>query len=310
MPLLKVQLNHPGPQKSYRIGSGYRSIGGRIIREWNNDSSHYRKFLLNKGVFLDDIFDVKPKEAELYFWGEWEGNSFFDPIRNIDYRILPNGVHEPFHSIVIRGGQNTDPYVFGQDFKYCVCKQNGILCNLSANSLLLFGSVFPSLGKFYIDTVFIINNNTIATSVHANRGVGYSQTYKEETLEQLSEYLGVPHTPSNKKLYHSQTWWDNKEYFSFVPCKLKHNGNGFERLFINLKDPIFNLSSNPSGKSFLQNCALSPMELWLEIVRLAKEQGFKLGIRFTEPTNSNVLNQLKEDNNNQPVTKCNSNKDF
>ena len=301
MPILKIQLIHPGAQKNFRLGSGYRKIGGNIIRKWNNDKSHYRKFIFNNGFYLDDIHDTKPKEADLYFWGEWEGNSLFNKIINPDPRILPNGIHKPFHSIVIRGGQNTDPYVFGEYFKYCVCKQTGNLCNLHPNSIILFGSVFPSLGKFYIDTVFVIKNNTTATNVSVTRAAGYSRTYKEETLEQLSEYLGVPYIPTNKKLYHSQTWWDNIYYFSFVPCKLEHNGNGFERLFINLSDKSFNLSSNPTGKSFLNNCNSTPQQLWLKIASIAKEQGFKLGIRFAEPNNSNFLDQFKEENN-QPVT--------
>jgi hypothetical protein len=294
MPLLKVQFNHPGNQKPFSIGNGYRNIGGNIIREWNNDMVHYRKFLLNKGEYLDNISDSKPKKTDLYFWGEWEGNSIFSPIVNRNYQILPNGIHRAFHSTVIRGGQNTDPYIFGKEFKYCICKQTGNLCNLDPNSLILFGSTFPSLGKFYIDTVFVVKNNVSATHVQASHAAGYSKTYQETTLEQLSEYLGVPHRPSNCKLYHSQTWWDNKEYFSFVPCKLELNGNGFERLFIDLNNPILNLSSNPTGKSFLKNCTLSPEALWNEIVKIAKEQGFKLGIRFNEPNLSNILNGQNE----------------
>lgn len=292
MPLLKVQFPHPGPQKNYRIGSGYRNIGGNIIREWNNDSGHYRKFLLQEGEYLEDVSSINPKITDLFFWGEWEGNSFFTPINNPDYRVLPNGVHKPFHSIIIRGDQNTDPYVFGKYFKYCVCKQIGNLCNLDPGSLILFGSVFPSLNKFYIDTVFIVKYSIPAANVYNTAAAGYSQVYKEETLEQLTEYLRIPHIATNKKLYQSQTWWDNNKYFSFVPCKLKHNGNGFERLFLNLNDPIFNLSSNPTGKSFLVNCDLTPMELWNNIVQIALKQKFKLGIRFTEPNNSNFLNQF------------------
>ena len=288
MPLLRVQLNHPGSQKPYGNGSGYRRIGNKIIREWNNDT-HYRKFLLNDGEYLDNLSNIKPKKADLYFWGEWEGNSIFNPIENNNYKTLPNGIHKPFHSTVIRGSQNTDPYIYGKEFKYCKCKQNGSLCNLDPNSLILFGSTFPSIGKFYIDTVFVVKNNVTATHVHATGASGYSQTYKEATLEQLTEYLGVSHNPSTCKLYHSQTWWDNQKYFSFVPCKLDLNGNGFERLYIDLNNPTFHLSSNSTGKSFLKKCNLTTKQTWDEIVKIAIKQGFKLGIRFTEPNHSNLL---------------------
>jgi hypothetical protein len=283
MPILKVQLNHPGSQKSHRFGSGYSKNGVNTIREWNNDISHYRKFILNSGVFLDNALDRKPKEVDLYFWGEWEGNSCFNPINNSDYRVLPNGIHRPFHSIAIKGVQNTDPYVFGENFKYCICKQKGKLLNLCRGSIILFGSVFPSLNKFYIDTVFVVKNHTPSKSVQANGGLGYSQTYKEETLEQLTQYLKIPQINSNNSIYHSQTWWDDNEFFSFVPCKLEVNGNGFERLFINLNDPITNPSSYPSGISYFNSCKLTPKELWNKITVIAIEQKFKLGIRFTEP---------------------------
>ena len=291
MSLLNVQFNHPGAQKPFKEGKGYQIIGSEIIREWNNDRNHYRKFLLNKGLFINDIYDRQPKEADLFFWGEWEGNSIFDPFINSNYSILPNGVHKPFHSIAIRGQQNTDPFVFGDHFKYCVCKQKGKLCDLSTDSLILFGSVYPSLNKFYIDTVFIVKNATTSQSVRFNGGKDYSKIYKEETLEQLSEYLKAPQVNSNNKLYHSKTWWDNKGYFSFVPCKLYDCDNGFERLFLSLDSPIFNLSSYPSGKSFLKKCSLTPNELWEKITQIAFEQNFKLGIRFSEPPESNILGE-------------------
>lgn len=296
MSLLKVQFNHPGNQKLFKIGSGYKNIGNNIIREWNNDGSHYRKFLLNNGEYLDNLSDSKPKETSLYFWGEWEGNSIFEQLINNNYQILPNGIHQPFHSTAIKGEQNTDPYIFGNEFKYCICKQTGNLCDLDPNSLILFGSTFPSIGKFYIDTVFVIKNNIPAADVYSTGATEYSQTYIETTLEQLPEYLKVPHSPSeNHKLYHSQTWWDNKEYFSFVPCKLNFGDNGFERLSIDLNNPIFNLSSNPTGKSFLKDCNLTPKQLWNEIMKITQEQGFKLGVRFTEPKSFESTKQTNQD---------------
>lgn len=300
MPKLKVQFPHPGTQKPFKLGNGYRNVNGTIIREWNNDIGHYRKFLLNKGLYLDNKNDNNPKKNDLFLWGEWEGNSFFNPINNPDYRILPNGVHKPFHSIVIRGGQNTDPYVYGNNFKYCVCKQTGNMCNLSQGSLILFGSVFPKLEKFYIDTVFVVKDHNTAAHINTTGASGFSQTYREVTLEQLKEYLGTPYEPTNKKLYKSQTWWDNNEYFSFVPCKLNHDGNGFERLYLSLlKNPF--LSPSPRGKSFLRNYNSTPEQLWLDIVKIAKEQGFKLGIQFEEPRSSNILDELNV-RHDPPVT--------
>jgi hypothetical protein len=280
---MKVQLNHPGSQKRFILGRGYSLIGKVIIREWSNDRVHFRKFIQNFGHYVNGLKDLQTSQDDLYFWGEWEGNSIFNPFPRADFRILPNGLHKPFHSTFIRGSQNTDPYIFGDNFKYCVCKQRGRLTYLVLDDLILFGTVLPRLGKFYIDTVFVIKDHNLSSNVQTTRGVLYSQVYIEETLEQLHEYLKPPTFTNNNRVYHSKTWWDDKNYFSFVPCKLSYDNIGFERLFIELSNEIFQLSRNPTGKSFLERCTLSSQDLWKEIVRISLEQGFKLGVKFDEP---------------------------
>lgn len=288
MAKIKVQLNHPGNQKPFKIGNGYSLINNNIIREWNCEN-HCRKFILNEGVYLNNLNEKEPKKSDLYFWGEWEGNSFFEPIKNNDYRRFPNGIHKPFHSILKNGTQNTDPYIYGDYFKYATCKQVGELYYLEQGSLILFGSTYPSLGLFYVDTVFVVKSHESAKDIFLNSAKNYTQTYIEETLEQLnSEYLG-PNPSKLKKLYHGQTWWDNKEYFSFVPCKLSKSGNGFERLAIQLDDDILKLSKNATGKSFLPNCTLSPEIVWGKILKIALEQGFVIGVKFTEPSNNLII---------------------
>jgi hypothetical protein len=52
---MKIQLNHPGNQKPFKLGKGYRQIANNIIREWNNDNVHYRKFIQNNGHYTDII---------------------------------------------------------------------------------------------------------------------------------------------------------------------------------------------------------------------------------------------------------------
>jgi len=146
---MKIQLNHPGHQKPFKLGKGYKQIANSIIREWSNDNVHYRKFIQNNGHYIDGLNDSNPKQAELYFWGEWEGNSFFNPFQRANNTILPNGLHKLFHSTVNRGIQNTDPYIYGDRFKYCVCKQTGRLTNLAMNDLILFG-----LTPYFLDIFF------------------------------------------------------------------------------------------------------------------------------------------------------------
>lgn len=282
MTKLKVQLNHPGNQKPFKIGKGYTLFNDKIYREWNCDN-HFRKFILNDGQYISDVEDKEPKNTGLYFWGEWEGNSFFEPLNNNDYRRFPNGIHKAFHSRPQNGTQNTDPYIFGDYFKYATCKQTGSLYNLEENSLILFGSTYPSLDKFYIDTVFVVKSFERAVDVCSNSAQNYTKTYKEQTLEQLNtEYLG-PKPSTKKRLYHGKFWFENRNYFSYVPCKLNSDKSGFERFYIDLNNPILNLSKNATGKSFLPNCHLSPEEVWKFITKETLSQGFVLGIKFTEP---------------------------
>jgi hypothetical protein len=142
--------------------------------------------------------------------------------------------------------------------------------------------------------VFVVKTYESAIDIYANSAENYTSTYKEQTLFQLRKDYLEPNPSSNKKLYHGKTWYDNSEYFSFVPCKLSQGLNGFERFYLELKSPIFQLSKNPTGKSFLKNSAHSPEELWKLIAVEAVKQGFVLGINFSEPTaiepNSQVTN--------------------
>jgi hypothetical protein len=55
MSILTVQLNHPGAEKNYRLGGGYSFFEGKLIREWNADKSHYRKFIHQEGEYIKTL---------------------------------------------------------------------------------------------------------------------------------------------------------------------------------------------------------------------------------------------------------------
>lgn len=279
MPLLKVQLNHPGNEKPYKIGKSYHSINDKIIREWNNDPTHYRKFIRSEGEYLLSL-NAQPLKERLLFWGEWEGNSEFSPLSNGDNK--PNGIHEPFHSILNRGCQNTDPYVYGDCFKYATCSQSGGLQNLYSDSLILFGTTKDA--GFELDTVYIVKSYETAQSVFLNNAENYSIVYREETLERLEEtYLG-PNPSRQKRLYRSKTWWDDKNYFSFVPCRIDDN-KGFEKALLLI--PPF--AKQKVGHPYKQFDKTNHVKLWEFIVSEVLKQGFYLGIRFKEPDINNTL---------------------
>ncbi len=279
MPILTVQLNHPNPEKPFIVGNGYTLINNQIIREWNKDilknnkKPHYRKFICNNGEFISNL-ETQPQKGNLLFWGEWEGNSIFNPINN--GKGVPNGIHEPFHSKSILGFQNTDPYVFGDFFKYAICSQNGVMCNLDNGSLILFGTTTNS--GFLLDTVFVIKTHETANSVCNNNAANYTQIYREETLEPLSSFYLIPNPLSKNKLYHSQTWWENNEYFSFVPCK-EALTNSYNKVILNLNW----LTKQKIGHPYKHFANLNPKNIWEKIVDSVLKQGFLLGVKFDEP---------------------------
>jgi hypothetical protein len=68
--LLAVQLNHPGKEKPFKIGSDYReTVDGKVIRMWNDKNPHCRKFIMNQGQYLEIPNSSVPKYSSLLFWG-------------------------------------------------------------------------------------------------------------------------------------------------------------------------------------------------------------------------------------------------
>ncbi len=272
MPLLKVQLNHPGKEKSFRIGNGYHREGHLVIREWNDELKHYRKFIKCEGQFLTDV-KSEPMRAPIYFWGEWEGHSIFTPLES----EKPNGIHKPFHSLENVGRMNTDPYVFGSEFKYATCSQTGLLTELSPNSIVFFGTTTNK--GFELDTVFVIKSFETAQSVFQTTAQSYSKVYLQETLERLGEeYLG-PRFSTTNKLYKSMTWWDNSSYFSFVPCRLDPFQQPAKVVL-----PIPPFSKQKVGHPYGHLNKYDHLELWVWVVEEVIRQNFLLAVIFKEPS--------------------------
>lgn len=290
-----IQFIHPGCQCEFnpKKPNGYiQDANGNWIRLWNN-GGHCRKFIKHPGCYVDPVnLNVAHQSDALYFWGEWESYSKFTPIsNNNNNEQMPNGCHELFYALP-KGTQNTDPYVFGDHFKYCICSQKGVMLQLQCGDLILFGTNYPLQQSFYVDTIFVVSDKNIPSSVIQNcNGNGIPaiiNMYWEVTLGQLKEYLKAPVTPSPNKVYLSRQWREDPSFFSFVPCKLDDCGGvGFERLKLewgNFNTKTQNkekLDTNKQGKKNLND--ITPQEVWNIVVDEAHKQGFMLGVHFNEP---------------------------
>jgi len=141
-----IQFLHPGIEHNEKTG---------IL--WNT-KKHRRKYLKIQGEYIDAI-ESNPKLDSIYFWGEWEAQSSIKKINKNKYSF-PHFIFEPYLSLPLpKNACNTDPFVFGNCFYYCFCKQTRYtkLRNLESGSIILFGSNKNNF--FEIDTVFVIKDS-------------------------------------------------------------------------------------------------------------------------------------------------------
>ena len=108
-------------------------------------------------------------DEELTFWGEWEPQSHITRITNPqEDGCSPHVIHRPLLDLTEpvkdsknRYRQNTDPFVFREQFLYRCCQQTRKtgptqLAHLLPGSIVLFGSRVN--GLFAVDTVFVVES--------------------------------------------------------------------------------------------------------------------------------------------------------
>ena len=145
-----VQFPHPGAERILRDGSWM---------PWNT-GRHGRKFLRSAGRSVDPQGRARDV-ASLFFWGEWEAPSRIVSRWRREGQ-LPRALHVPVweRPPTLNYRLNTDPWVFGETFRYSNCKQLTSYKNPSAlqaltpGSVILFGSTLD--GEFVLDTVFVV----------------------------------------------------------------------------------------------------------------------------------------------------------
>ena len=273
-----VQFIHPGGEHVPDDGN---------LKRWNRDL-HRRKFLKMAGRYIDA---GEIRNCEVEFWGEWEPESHV--VRRYNERA-PDGPHFLYEPYFVRPDdetvrQNTDPFVFGDQFHYTGCLQHTKfgetqLRHLAPGSLILFGSC-RELSRFVIDTVFVVGE----THVDHTRGdhaqtlhPAVSDTYW--TVTGLPWYTGDAPAARSHRLYFGATPERPVDgMFSFFPSRphIPH-GNGFARPQIELPGLI--TQHLTQGKKIARD--LSPTDLhglWARIVEQVQRQGLTIGVRAELP---------------------------
>ena len=282
-----VQFIHPGRE---------HGIDAPGRKSWNV-SEHRRKFLLSRGVYVEEL-GVPPVREELVFWGEWEPESEVEPIApslvsGPRWLHLPYYVRPPAYPCERGELQNTDPFVFGDRFLFTLCRQTKpfrghprptFLRDLAPGSLILFGSL--KRGEFVLDTAFVVaegllHDFTTWPTLLAGR---ISETYVDVTMRPTYQ---TP-WPHQLRLYSGATYEEPVEsMFSFVPClPSKFGSGGFSRPSIRLDGVI--TPGLMMGAKATRGLSLERLrELWQEVAAQVVEQDLALGIEFALPARRN-----------------------
>lgn len=297
-----IQFIHDGPE--------HRPTKGNI-KDWNY-GKHKRKFLSQKGQYVKDInIDSKRYEDELMFWAEWEPQSTVKR-RLTHFEDLPRYLYEPWFDLsapltntssrsgnvcAVGNRQNSDPFIFGKEFYYFVCKQKRktgytMLTDLQPGDIILFGSKLK--GHFVLDTVFVISDAKPITYIPENidymikpnvSDEYYNISFVSAFWRDLKKHQTPTTYPQGYKLYSGATI-DNpyNGMFSFVPVKSDNQkGIGFERPQI-LSSSYVNpdLMMNYRTRQTSQNEAKN---FWIDIASQVLAKDLFLGTKFEMPKN-------------------------
>lgn len=262
---------------------------------------------------------------KLTFWGEWEPQSRITRIDNPkEDRSLPHFIHYPVLNLsepkidsLKRCRQNTDPFVFHEQFLYRCCQQTRTtgqtqLAHLLPGSIVLFGSKVNE--RFAIDTVFVVGNE-FKDYYNQKNAMDF-----DPNLKNYAEIVGVglkslgagnhsgcgSHSKceSNRlqmRLYYGAS--PDKRYegmYSFVPCKrLSDNEQGWARPTltqddIRAQDEIRDtyadcITDNLSqGFSYKEATLDGNIAAWNRIRKLFADRGYLEGVRFECPQDGTI----------------------
>lgn len=289
-----VQFTHPGKEHS-------PDTNECKIKSWNT-GNHKRKFLLCDGEF---VHENKLEKNELVFWGEWEPPSLVTKFSIRPTEFHPQWLHKPYlpkelpNPILLKKNfQNTDPCVFGNSFKYLLCKQfkpklkkNTSLTKLDKGSIILFGSTANQNTPeafFQLDTVFVVNDHIDYDASDKNALISEDLgIYRDYVLKMA--FPNPLHFPLSLKFYRGATFENRVNgMYSFSPSKIwKNEAIGFPRVSLkNRKYITNNLNAAPKISTVSEDEAIA---FWNEIVLLSRSSGCVEGLNFNFNEGENFL---------------------
>jgi len=253
-----IQFFHPGGEHGHDKGNKNKK------KSWN-EGPHKRKFMSVTGDYLEKDGSLITNQ-NIMLWGEWEPDSRVKEFcEHDDNGKLPRYLHSPYIRNVLpepntnskscnnkEGLQNTDPFIFGDNFKYAICRQGRKyegyqLCDLEAGTIIIFGSLYKD--KHYndyrsmmVDTVFVVSQDFI--DKHKLLTMNFKNLSENDKMYFIVSFrMAFPNNtsfPDCNRIYTGVKYKEKDSYnglFSFVPAmKLKEETpqKGFSRIEIEL----------------------------------------------------------------------------
>lgn len=278
-----------------------------VVMPWN-DGDHARKFIECKCDVLDEKNNVTQIDKQR-FWGEWEQPSRVYTIAKDDnvpemanyiHILLVGKLDDLEKNKQYKNYQNTDPYVFGDSFYYCCCKQlaNGTrknLINLEENDIIIFCGLLGSKEKGYkyaVDTIFVVekaickygtqDTNEESKNIIKKLDKKYINGVLNPVLYGNDESLG---RDDNKYfvLYKAKMYKaGSDDMFSYFPVKKELNYKKVEIPYEKMREI---LDIEKTGRKILNRSqaglhVLDSRKVWNDLKEyIVNNQGYSLGIK-------------------------------
>ena len=289
-----IQFSHPGGEhKEGKIINGTNLY----FKEWNK-GKHQRKYVRQIGDYIN-CSGERIENQPIDFWCEWEAESIVKKAvgKECSYNNqFPENIHYPIfipktervnnvlkfenENYDLKSGENTDPFVFGDEFYFTCCKEN-VKKKLDKGSLILFGSTVIKGGKrFMIDTVFVVRDIYECGSAEY-RNLSKNKIFKETVLD----LLGNSCSESDDDTILVGATYDKPHngMYGFFPCHQSTDKDSFERLIVD-KDVHMNITDYVQNiRNIVINDETEIKKVWDNIVNCCIERGYFLGIKAELP---------------------------
>ncbi len=278
-----VLFNHPGPE---HVAKGR---GG--LYPWNVAKAHKRKYLSVRAQVAErdgNSFRRGQEERRVALWAEFEPPTTGTRFDGSAIGGLPESWHTlvPIPVPLSADAQNTDPWIFGESFRYSYCKQvhKPFLRDLEQGDLLLFGSYkeLDADGKpapvfnFFLDTVFVVESFFPLHSPAAIPQNLFDPVYRRAAYDRWSD------DRDDCTFYKGAMLGDEPStaQFCYSPCA-PYQGDSPHRVPRPMINDLFGVTTrNP--QLFARVCGFSPEQAWRMVTARCLDRGYRLAVRVED----------------------------